>query len=211
MAGDERRNDLHDGELRGPGSFIANPFLYSFAALSLILFLFFQEPRPRIPPNVFYENSRFHFDAPQEPTAPLCTCNAVCSDKSPNLASWKCHSCVKFDAKGKGWFCNKCFNKRHPWYREKHRFVPIAEDDDIEYDLVAQNYRSEVDRTIAGIQGLIKGTKVRGERRRKGLAFSRLVCLFFSASGRLCFPRARQRKVRAFTSASFAASDARPC
>ena len=108
---------------------------------------------------MFYEQSRFFFDAPREPMAPQCSCNMMCEAKKPNLASFKCHSCVKFDPKSKGWFCNVCFNKCHPWYREKHHFVPIAEDDDMEYDLVAQNYRAELDRTISGVKTLIQNMK----------------------------------------------------
>ncbi len=115
--------------------------------------------RPKIPPNVFYDGSRYYYDAPPEPQAPRCTCNTVCTAKEPNLASFKCHSCVKFDAKGKGWFCIACFNKHHPWYREEHHYVPIAEDDDMEYDVVSQNYRAELDRTLNGIQTLIKKMK----------------------------------------------------
>ena len=115
--------------------------------------------RPKISANAFYEGSRYYFDPPPEPQAPLCTCKTMCNAKQPNLASWKCHTCTKYDPRSKGWFCNACFHKHHPWYREKHHFVPIAEDDDMEYDLVAQNYRAELDRTLGGIQKLIDGVK----------------------------------------------------
>ena len=115
--------------------------------------------RPKPSANAFYEGSRYYFEPPPEPQAPQCTCKVMCSAKTPNVASWKCYTCAKFDPRSKGWFCNACFEKHHPWYREKHHFVTIAEDDDMEYDAVVQNYRAEQDRTIDGVKGLIEMTK----------------------------------------------------
>ena len=80
--------------------------------------------RPKPSANVFYEKSRFYFSAPLEPQPPLCT-SKVCCDGTK--AVWKCHSCVKFDARGKGWYCSACFNKHHPWFRDSHSYVPISE------------------------------------------------------------------------------------
>ena len=115
--------------------------------------------RPKPSANAFYEGSRYYFEPPPEPQAPQCTCKVMCSAKTPNVASWKCYTCATFDPRSKGWFCNACFEKHHPWYREKHHFVTIAEDDDMEYDAVVQNYRAEQDRTIDGVKGLIEMTK----------------------------------------------------
>ena len=120
--------------------------------------------RPRPSMNQFYEGSRYFYEAPVEPQEPRCTSCLKCLDKEPNVASYKCYSCAKFDARGKGWFCSACFKYTHPWHREEHHWVLIAEEDDAEYDLVAADYRAELDRTLDGIQGLIDGCK---DTRRK--------------------------------------------
>ena len=164
-----RLSQTHPAWTRPPDVYnVMGQALYNIAPEGLV-----KSSRPESPPdrrpkpsmNQFYEGSRFYYDAPKEPQSPLCTCHQMCPEKTPNIASYKCFSCVKFDPKKKGWFCNACFNKMHPWYREQHHYVHISEDDDMEYDLVAQNYRAELDRTLDGIEGLIAGVKVRIERK----------------------------------------------
>ena len=164
-----RLSQTHPAWTRPPDVYnVMGQALYNIAPEDMV-----KSSRPKSPPdrrpkpsmNQFYEGSRFYYDAPKEPQSPLCTCHQMCPEKTPNIASYKCFSCVKFDPKKKGWFCNACFNKMHPWYREQHHYVHISEDDDMEYDLVAQNYRAELDRTLDGIEGLIAGVKVRIERK----------------------------------------------
>ena len=110
---------------------------------------------------MFYTESRFYYDGPQEPKQPMCTCKGACGIRGGkvNPAAYKCYSCVKFDTFGKGWFCGPCFEKLHPWYREKHKYVSIDQDDDVEYDLQVANYQAELDRTVRGFEKLLKGVR----------------------------------------------------
>lgn len=140
--------------------------------------------RPAPTSNMFYEGSRFYYDAPTEPQPPLCTCKVECgkgggqaqqeggsllggakgsSRGKAGLAAIKCYSCVKFDTFGKGWFCQPCFEKLHPWYREAHKWVPIDQDDDVEYDLQVANYQAELDRTVTGFKTLLAGVRASQE------------------------------------------------
>jgi len=112
--------------------------------------------RPKPSANLFYEKSRYYYEPPVEPKERLCTSKVCCAG---DPAVIKCHSCVKFDSTGKGWYCQRCFDKHHPWYRDKHQYCSIEEDDDMQYDLVKQNYQAECDRVLKGIGSLIDGVK----------------------------------------------------
>ncbi|DBA02361.1 TPA: hypothetical protein N0F65_007180 [Lagenidium giganteum] len=43
------------------------------------------------------------------------------------LATKKCFNCAKFAADGEGYYCDECFEARHPSYRLEHSWIPLDE------------------------------------------------------------------------------------
>ena len=111
-------------------------------------------PKPK--GNEFYEESRWWFRGPKEPTFPKCTaCVGACHPDNPNNADIKCYSCVKFDPKRAGLFCHACFKERHPWHRVKHTWLPLSEAEDMHEAVGHQRVRAEFDHRVAGIKDLL--------------------------------------------------------
>ena len=111
-------------------------------------------------PNVFYHDSGLYYNPPTRPKPLKCTSRSRCKSLlAGDPAVFKCYSCVKFDAAGKGYYCEACFRYRHPWYRVEHNFVTIDEADDTEHEIAAQLYRAEVERAMDDLKVLIEQVK----------------------------------------------------
>ena len=74
-----------------------------------------------------------------------CTCKYLCHGAK---ATTKCLSCAIYDPQGTGYYCNLCFQHRHPWYRTTHIYAPLEEDESIGYILQVRNARLEADRYL---------------------------------------------------------------
>ncbi|TYZ63724.1 hypothetical protein PybrP1_003693 [[Pythium] brassicae (nom. inval.)] len=61
------------------------------------------------------------------------------------LATKKCHNCVKFDELQLGYYCDACFDARHPAYRMEHSWVPVQDDVDEEQEWVAHVARLKLE------------------------------------------------------------------
>lgn len=49
-----------------------------------------------------------------------CTCRFVCNGLNAVI---KCFSCVMYDTQGLGYYCQNCFDEKHPYYRVDHIFT----------------------------------------------------------------------------------------
>ncbi|CAN0031843.1 unnamed protein product, partial [Phaeothamnion confervicola] len=76
----------------------------------------------------------------------------------------KCYSCVRFDASGKGYFCQQCFMHCHPWHRAEHNAVDIDDAEDIEEEIIAQRYRVEAGRIASEIRALLDDVRLRQQK-----------------------------------------------
>src|SRR5687768_5533009 len=72
---------------------------------------------------LFYRNSIVQAAAPPPKFQPeRCSCQYLCRSA---IATVKCLSCALYDIKGTGYYCDLCFQARHPWYRVDHVSIPI--------------------------------------------------------------------------------------
>ena len=98
----------------------------------------------RPPREFFYRNTATY--TTQLPPAILpkrCSCKFLCTGAAATI---KCYSCSIFDPTGTGFFCDLCFQNRHPWYRVPHTFASIDEDENIEYTLKVAERRAQAAR-----------------------------------------------------------------
>ena len=116
------------------------------------------EGTERPPPvgNAFYQDSRFFYKPPVESERAMCTICAKCDEDAPDPAEYKCYSCVKYDARGKGHFCKACFKARHPPHRVKHVWQRIENEENLDEAANDQLVRAEMDKQIAGINATIQ-------------------------------------------------------
>ena len=56
----------------------------------------------------------------------------------------KCLSCAMYDPKAVGFFCQLCYDARHPWYRMDHMSIDISLDESIEYTIKVAHRRAEM-------------------------------------------------------------------
>lgn len=82
-----------------------------------------------------------------------CSCMYLCTGA---VATIKCISCASMDVQGVGYFCQVCFNARHPWYRVPHVYVDIEDDEDVLYNRKTANFRMEMLRCEHEGQDLLK-------------------------------------------------------
>ena len=89
---------------------------------------------PRPTGNNFYGESRYFYVPPKETAVPRCTCNVLCGlgNVTPALATRKCYSCVPYDARRLGLYCEECFAERHPWHRFPHTWLPCSAAEDLD-------------------------------------------------------------------------------
>jgi len=122
-------------------------------------------PRPR--GNEFYEESRYFYIPPKEPAVPHCSACVKCSAIKPALATLKCYTCTKYDPNRRGFYCQGCFDARHPWHRQPHTWLPMSSAEDLDEASKGQRVRAEFDHRVAGVQGLLKEVRRRGRSARR--------------------------------------------
>jgi len=114
------------------------------------------KPKPPIPGQLFYNDSRYYHRPPPLPKLPKCTCGVTCRHAKAVI---KCFSCIKFDAEGKGFYCKSCFEARHPWYRAQHTFLPLDQTEKAKLDHQKTSHWVEADRKVAEMAELLKKTQ----------------------------------------------------
>ena len=93
------------------------------------------------PKEVFYRKTMlFATKVPPPPRPRRCSCQFVCTGAAADI---KCMTCSLYDVTGNGYYCQACFNLRHPWYRIPHIWSLIAQDESIEYQLSVQHRKAE--------------------------------------------------------------------
>jgi hypothetical protein len=101
----------------------------------------------RPPREVFYrKTTTFLTKLPPPVTKKLCTCKFLCTAGEQVPAVIKCHSCSIYDPSGASYYCQHCFNGRHPWYRVDHIYTKIDQDENIEYNLKVAHRLAEAAR-----------------------------------------------------------------
>ena len=89
------------------------------------------------PKEIFYRNSVIFMTQLPPPIHPkICSCLYLCTGAKATI---KCLSCAIYDIKKIGYYCDRCFNARHPWYRVPHIYSSIDKDENIQYTLNIQN------------------------------------------------------------------------
>ncbi len=96
------------------------------------------------PKEVFYRKTQlFSVEIPREVGPKRCSCQYLCMGAPAVL---KCLSCAIYDAKNLGFFCQMCFDSRHPWYRVPHIFEEIGKDESVAHTLKVSHRRAEMHR-----------------------------------------------------------------
>lgn len=96
------------------------------------------------PREVFYRESlRFAPKAPLPVLRQQCTCRYLCNGAKATL---KCLSCALYDPSGVSYYCNACFDSRHPWYRITHIFTQIHQDELVGINMKIQREQIELER-----------------------------------------------------------------
>ena len=75
-----------------------------------------------------------------------CSCAYKCSlNIAPAVIN--CYSCGSYEPEGTSYYCQECFDARHPWYRVQHYYSSIQYDDmDINYDIKKSRQSAEMSR-----------------------------------------------------------------
>jgi hypothetical protein len=96
------------------------------------------------PREIFYRKTQlFAVQIPDEVGPKRCTCEYLCLGAPAVI---KCLSCAIYDAKNLGFFCQQCFDSRHPWYRVPHIFEDIGKDESVAHTLKVSHRRAEMHR-----------------------------------------------------------------
>jgi len=96
------------------------------------------------PREVFYRQTVTFATRLPPPVPPKrCTCKYLCTGAA---AAVKCLTCIMYDPKNLGFFCQPCFDSRHPWYRAPHVFASIEKDESVEHTLKVAHRRAEASR-----------------------------------------------------------------
>lgn len=94
------------------------------------------------PREIFYRQTvTFATKLPPPVLPKRCTCQYLCTGAPARI---KCLSCVMYDPKGVGFFCQLCFDARHPWYRVSHHFIDIEKDESIAHTIKVGHRRAEM-------------------------------------------------------------------
>ena len=100
--------------------------------------------KPKPPKEMFYRKTlSIDSQLGRKVMPELCTCKFVCFG---SLATLKCLNCSVFDPLGLGYYCDKCFETRHPWYRVAHIVAPIYRNEDIRQSILKQESQLQADR-----------------------------------------------------------------
>jgi hypothetical protein len=107
------------------------------------------------PREIFYRKTLTFLTKLPPPVQPkLCSCQYLC-DGDPAVI--KCHSCSIYTPTNAAFYCQKCFDARHPWYRIAHIYSSIEIDESIEHTLKVAHRISEATRYEKEGQELLKG------------------------------------------------------
>ncbi|KAJ1442696.1 hypothetical protein B484DRAFT_414693, partial [Ochromonadaceae sp. CCMP2298] len=131
------------------------------------------------PREVFYRNTETFMTPMPPPMAPkLCTARFMCQEVRRGgqggqggqgaqgaqggqkggegaPATVVCYSCAVYAPGRAAYYCQACFDARHPWYRSPHISRPIEVDEGVEHTLKSSHNRAEANRYAAeGVQVL---------------------------------------------------------
>lgn len=107
------------------------------------------------PREIFYRKTLTFLTKLPPPVQPkICSCQYLC-DGDPAVI--KCHSCSIYTPTNAAFYCQKCFDARHPWYRVAHIYSSIEIDESIEHTLKVAHRISEATRYEKEGQELLKG------------------------------------------------------
>lgn len=99
---------------------------------------------PKPPREMFYRKTIVVEAQPDIKLMPeICSCKFVCFGAK---AVMKCLNCSVFDPLGLGYYCEKCFEAKHPWYRVTHIVAPIYRNEDIRQSIQKQEAKLQADR-----------------------------------------------------------------
>lgn len=116
----------------------------------------------RPPREVFYRKTvTFMTKIPARVPSKVCSCKYVCEGSEATII---CHSCSIYDINHAYYYCQSCFNARHPWYRLPHVFTDIENDESIQHTLKVAHRVSEVSRYE--LEGKNMLSNLREEERR---------------------------------------------
>ena len=81
--------------------------------------------------DIFYRKNPLYMKKPPANISQRrCSCMYLCTGATAII---KCVSCAALDINGVGYYCQLCFNARHPWHRVPHVFMNIEQDEEIAY------------------------------------------------------------------------------
>lgn len=105
----------------------------------------FHDVEPKKPPKeMFYAKTLMMAAQPVVKYEPVvCSCEYLCEG---DVATVKCISCILYDPRNLGYYCDRCFHAKHPWYRATHKFVPIDNDESVHNAVALQKAQLQVDR-----------------------------------------------------------------
>jgi len=116
----------------------------------------------RPPREVFYRKTiTFMTKIPARVPFKVCSCKHVCDGHEATII---CHSCSIYDINHAYYYCQSCFNSRHPWYRLPHVYTDIENDESIQHTLKVAHRVSEVSRYE--LEGKNMLSNLREEERR---------------------------------------------
>jgi len=116
----------------------------------------------RPPREVFYRKTvTFMTKIPARVPSKVCSCKYLCEGGEATII---CHSCSIYDINHAYYYCQTCFNARHPWYRLPHVFTDIENDESIQHTLKVAHRVSEVSRYE--LEGKNMLSNLREEERR---------------------------------------------
>ncbi|GAB9475992.1 hypothetical protein Gpo141_00013067, partial [Globisporangium polare] len=74
-------------------------------------------------------------------------------------ATKKCHNCAKFDEQKLGYYCDACFDARHPAYRLDHSWISIQDDVNQEQEWASHITRLKLEQDAQELQLLLSETQ----------------------------------------------------
>ncbi|TMW63345.1 hypothetical protein Poli38472_002286 [Pythium oligandrum] len=94
----------------------------------------------------------------QETKFPQKVCSfSICCHKEH--ATKKCQQCSKFDPARLGYYCDACFEARHPSYRLPHVWIPIEDEVNVEQNWVNHVTQHKLEQDTAELQLLLNQTQ----------------------------------------------------
>lgn len=117
------------------------------------------------PKEMFYRNTvTYSIVLPPPVLEKRCTCLYMCHGAPATI---RCMSCATYDPKGVGFYCDLCFQSRHPWYRIPHLYMSIDKDENIEHTLKVAHRKTEALRYEMEGKNLLKNV----QRQKKSLDY----------------------------------------